>query len=470
MDDGIAAEALGSDLGDRRLDARYRLLLERLGAQPQLSIPAACRGKAEVEAAYRFFDHPRVTPARLLASHFAATRQRMAAEPVVVVAQDTTEIDLTRPERVVGGPLAADHRCGFFSHSLLALTPTGVPLGLLGDRTWSRDPATVGQSKVRRKRQPLEDKESVRWIEGYRQCCEAARSLPGVEVICVSDSEGDVYEAFVEASTQNHAAKFVVRAGQDRRLADGEPLFLRDFVAATPVLGTRTVSVSPRTAPSSETRKRRQARGDREAVLTIQAAAVTPRAPWRVDGPLPAVPVTAVLAREAHPPAGEEPIEWLLLTDLPATTRAEAERVLDLYTQRWLIEVYFRVLKSGCGVEKLQLETAPRVLNALTVYKVVAWRVLLLTMLGRSCPELPCETVLAESEWKAVYVTVLRKALPESPPTLGEMVRLIAMLGGHLGRKGDPPPGPQAMWIGLQQARTLALGWDTFGPGAKTYA
>jgi len=470
MDDSIAAEALGIDLGDRRLDARYRLLLERLGAQPQLSIPAACRGKAEVEAAYRFFDHPRVTPDRLLAPHAAATRRRMADQATVVVAQDTTEIDLTRPERVVGGPLAADGRCGFFSHTLLAMTPGGVPLGLLDDRTWSRDPATVGQSKTRHKRQPLADKESVRWIEGYRQCCEATRSLPGVEVVCVSDSEGDLYEAFVEASTQNHAAKFVVRAGQDRRLAGEGRQFLHDFVASTPVLGTRAVEVSARVAPPSETRKRRKARGERAAVLTIQAATVTPRVPWRSDGQLPATPVTAVLARETNPPRGEEPIEWLLLTDLPATTPAEAERVLDLYTQRWLIEVYFRVLKSGCGVEKLQLETAARMLNALAVYKVVAWRVLLLTMLGRSCPELPCETVLAESEWKAVYVTVLRKALPESPPTLGEMVRLIAMLGGHLGRKGDPPPGPQAMWVGLQQARTLALGWETFGPGAKTYA
>ena len=470
MDDSIAAEAPGSDFGDRRLDARYQLLLERLGAQPQLSIPAACRGKAEVEAAYRFFDHPRVTPDRLLAPHAAATRRRMADQATVVVAQDTTEIDLTRPERVVGGPLAADGRCGFFSHTLLAMTPDGVPLGLLDDRTWSRDPATVGQSKVRRKRQPLAEKESVRWIDGYRRCCDAARSLPGVEVVCVSDSEGDLYEAFVEAVVQDHAAKFIVRACKDRRLAGEGRQFLHDFVAATPILGTRSVGVSQRIAPPSEIRKRRKARGERAAVLTIQAATVTPRAPWRSDGKLPATPVTVVLARETHPPAGEEPIEWLLLTDLPATTRAEAERALDLDTQRWPIEVYFRVLKSGCGVEKLQLETAARMLNALAVYKIVAWRVLLLTMLGRSCPELPCETVLTESEWKAVYVTVLRKVLPESPPTLGEMVRLIAMLGGHLGRKGDPPPGPQAMWVGLQQARTLALGWETFGPGAKTYA
>jgi hypothetical protein len=470
MDDSISAEADGCDLGDQRLNQRYHLLLERLGADPQLSIPGACRGKAEVEAAYRFFDHPRVTPVRLLAPHIAATKRRMAAEKVVVVAQDTTEIDLTRPERVVGGPLADDHRCGFFSHPLLAMTSAGVPLGLLADRTWSRDPATVGLSKVRRKQQPLEDKESVRWIEGYRQCCEAACALPGVTVICVSDSEGDLYEAFVEAQVQNHAAKFIVRACKVRRLAGEEQQFLHESVASTPLLGTRVLSVSKRYAPPSEVRKRRKARRERDAVLTIQAATVTPRAPWRVEGKLPSVPVTVVLASEANPPPGEEPIEWLLVTDLPTTTLAEAERVLDLYTRRWLIEVYFRVLKSGCGVEKLQLETAARMLNALTVYKIVAWRVLMLTMLGRSCPELPCDAALEEAEWKAVYAVLVRKKLPKKPPNLGTMVLLIARLGGHLGRKGDQPPGPKAMWIGLQKARTPALGWETFGPEARTYA
>jgi len=466
----IGSETDGCDLGDQRLNTRYRLLLERLGDHPQLSIPAACRGKAEVEAAYRFFDHDRITPTKLLAPHQIATRRRMADHACVVVAQDTTEIDLTRPERVVGGPLGDDHRSGFFSHALLAITPEGVPLGVLASRTWARDPRPVGVSATKHKRQPIDEKESRRWIEGYRECCDAARSLPGVEVISVSDSEGDLYEAFVEAQTLNHAAKFIVRACQNRRLIGEQPRLLWEFVASTPVLGTRVVKASRRTASPSETRKRRKARSEREAVLTIQAATVTPRAPWRPDGKLPSVPVTVVLAREANAPPGEEPIEWLLLTDVPAACRSEAERVLDLYTQRWVIEVYFRVLKSGCGVEKLQLETAARLLNALTLYQIVAWRVLQLTMLGRACPGLSCEAVLAEAEWKSVYVVVLQKRLPKAPPTLGEMVRLIAMLGGYLGRTGDPPPGPKAMWVGLQKARTLALGWETFGPGAQTYA
>ena len=470
MTDGIGADADGCDLGDERLNARYRVLLERLGDQPGRSIPAACRGEAEVDAAYRFLGNPKVTPAKLLAPHRAATLRRMAAEAVVVVAQDTTEIDLTRPARVVGGPLSDDRRCGVLSHTLLALTPTGVPVGVLADRTWARDPDTVGPSAGDRKRKPVADKESVRWVDGYRASCEAARAVPGVEVVCVSDSEGDMYELFVAAEQEGHAARFVVRACQDRRLVGEDAERLWATAAAAPVLGRRAVEVSARVANPSVTRRRRKARDGREAVLTIRAVTLTPRAPWRPGGKLPSVAVTAVLAREENPPPGEEPIAWLLLTDLPAGTAAEAERVLDVYTVRWQIEVFFRVLKSGCGVEKLRLETAGRVVNALALYRIVAWRVLRLTMLGRECPDLSCEAVLGGSEWKAVYVVVTGKRVPTTAPPLGVMVRLIARLGGYLDRKNDPPPGPKAMWIGLQKARTLALAWDTFGPGAGTCA
>jgi hypothetical protein len=467
--DEIRSEADGCDLGDQRLNKRYQLLLERLGGQPQLSIPAACRGEAEVDAAYRFFDHAKVKPAKLLAPHQAATVQRMAAQATVLVVQDTTEIDLTRPERVVGGPLADQRHFGFFSHLLLAMTPAGVPLGLLGDRTWARNPDTFGQSKRCHKRQPLADKESVRWIEGYQRCAEVARRLPGVEVIAVCDSEGDIYELFVAAHQQEHAAKFIVRACQSRRLEDDPASLLREFVASTPIVGTRAIAVSKRDAPAAEPRRRRQARSERNAILNIHVATVTPRSPQRCDGPLPNVPVNVVLAREANPPAGEAPIEWLLVTDLPAATLADAERILDLYTQRWWIEVYFRILKSGCGVEKLQLETDPRMLNALMIYKIVAWRVLLVTMLGRSCPDLPCDCVLEDAEWKSVYMTVLHKKPPHKPPPLAEFTLLLARLGGYLARKHDPPPGPKAMWIGLQHARILAIAWKTFGPEANTY-
>ena len=180
---------------------------------------------------------------------------------------------------------------------------------------------------------------------------------------------------------------------------------------------------------------------------------------------MPAVWVNVILVREENPPAGEEPIEWLLLTSLPVETFAEACTVMEYYCCRWEIEVYFRVLKGGCRVEDLQLQTAERFEACLAIYMIVAWRVLHVLMLGRECPEMRCDAVLSEAEWKSVYRIATRRQPPKKVPTLGEMVKLIAELGGYLGRKHDGPPGPKAIWIGMQRMRDFAQAWVLFGPG-----
>jgi len=465
----IVEETATADLGDERLNQRYRLILDRLGSQPSRSIPAACRGRADVEATYRFFDNPRVTEAAILASHAAAAEQRIARESVVLIPQDTTEIDLTRPEQVVGGPLSDPHRVGLLCHVLLAITPAGVPLGVVGGATWWRDAETFGESAATRKHKSIDEKESRRWVDGYRRCCALARSAPGTCVVSVSDSEGDVYECFAEAAAQGHAAKFIVRACQDRRLTsnENEPAKLFERVRSVAALGSFAVEASARRATTGDDRKRRQSRSARTATVSVRATTVTLHPPYRPDGKLPAVEVNLVLVREDNPPAGEEPIEWLLVTDLAAPDFAAAKQCVEYYTRRWDVEIYFRVLKSGCGVEKLRLESSERVVNALAVYRVVAWRVLSVLMLGRKCPEMPCDVVLEEEEWKAVYQVVTGEKPPRRPPPLGEMVRMIAGLGGYLDRPHDPPPGPKAMWIGLQQVRAFAMAWLAFGPGAK---
>jgi hypothetical protein len=465
----IAQETATAEFGDERLAHRYRLLLDQLGGQPSLSIPAACGGRAEVEAAYRFFDNPRVDEGAILASHVHATEERIAAESVVLIAQDTTEIDLTRPEQVVGGPLSDPRRVGLLCHVQLAVTPGGIPLGLVGGRTWWRDAETFGESVETRKHKPIEEKESRRWVEGYRRCCVLARSTPQTVVVSVADSEADIYECFAEAAAQGHAAKFIVRACQDRRLQTGDdgPAKLFEQARAAAVLGTLEVEVSARRASSGGDRKRRQSRSARSATVKLRSATVTLHPPYRPDRKLPAVTVNVVLALEESPPAGEVPVEWLLVTDLDVSGVAAVTRCLEYYTRRWDAEVYFRVLKSGCGVEKLQLETTERVVNALAVYRVVAWRVLSVLMLGRECPDVLCDAVLEEAEWKSVYQVATGRKPPRRPPPLGVLVRLIAGLGGYLDRPNDPPPGPKAMWVGLQQTRMLARGWLAFGPGAK---
>lgn len=461
MPSWIEDELRTADLPDSRLNDRYRVLLARLSDQPTLSIPAACNGWAETQAAYRFFDNDKVDDQRLLKPHFEATLERIRQQPVVLIAQDTTELELTRAEERVGGPLGDEDHWGVHTHLALAVTPERLALGLVSSHTWARDPATFRKRKQKQGK-PIEQKESHRWLEGYRRACAVAASAPQTQVIALSDSEGDIYECFAAAADgEGPKADWIVRACQDRCVRDGEATAeakLFATVAAGPALGTLEIAVSGRKAQSHGGSPRRQARSARTTRVAVRACRVVLQAPERLGGKVPPVPVHAVLVREVQPPAGEAAIEWLLLTSLAATTFAQAGDVIRYYTCRWEVEVYFRVLKGGCAVEELQFETTARFVNCLAVYQIVAWRVLFALRLGRECPEMPCDAVFAEAEWRAVYQVVVGQAAT-TPPSLGQMVIWIAQLGGYLNRKGDGPPGPQTMWIGLQRARDFALTW-----------
>ena len=168
--------------------------------------------------------------------------------------------------------------------------------------------------------------------------------------------------------------------------------------------------------------------------------------------------VTALRAREESPPTGGEPLDRRLLSNRPVETLAAAVELIQWYATRWSIEVFFRILKIGCRVEALQLSTLERLEPALALYLIIAWRIQCLTVLGRVTPDRPCDAVLDFAEWQAVYVAIHHCPPPTIPPPLSAMLGWIARLGGHLGRKSDGPPGPKALWIGLQRARDLAWG------------
>lgn len=479
----IEHETQAADFGDQRLDARYRILLNQLSERPSLSIPAACGGLAETTAAYRFFDNDKTTPDKVLAPHRQATLTRIHAERVVLVAQDTTELDLTRRHEKVGGPLNGGTRWGLHAHPLLAMTPQRVPLGVVAATLWSRDPKELekpaAQRKKERRQKPFAQKESHRWLAGYESACQLAAEAPDTQVICLSDSEGDIYECLLAgACDESKRADWIVRANHvDRALAaenepdpnskaaDEERQNLLQLLACQAPLGTMTVAVSQRHASLNDDRKRQKPRSARTAQVTVRSVRTLLNSPQRSG--LPPVYVNAVWVREEHPPEGDEPIDWLLLTSLPVTTFAEASLVASYYACRWEIEIFFRVLKSGCKIEELQLERVDRLEVCLALYLIVAWRVLYVLKLGRECPEIGCDAVFTEAEWKSVYVITKQKAAPQSPPTLGELVPLIASLGGYLDRKGDGPPGPQTMWIGLQRLRDFALAWSHFGPATR---
>ena len=475
------------DLKDKRLNDRFGEVLSQLGGHPTASIPAACGGYAETTAAYRLFDNDKVNFQNVLQPHIDATRRRIADQPVVVLAQDTTEVDLTRPEQQVAGagPLDGGSRRGLLLHPMHAFTPDGTPLGTLHATVWTRDdepPPPAAERSSRRKQTPIEQKESHRWIDAFRRAREEARLAPNTRFVCAADSEADIYELLVEVQAEPCEVEWIVRACQNRalqgdhekntetaELADAVGNHLREEVLAQDVLFTQTIKVRGRKAKiGCEDRGRRQPRKSRTAEVEVRAARVTLRPPWRPDRKLPPVSVNVVLVREIAPPAGEPPVEWILITNLPIDTIEQVRQVIQYYCVRWMIEVFFRTLKSGCRVESRRFEQVDRLLPCLAVYLIVSWRTLYVCRLGRSFPDISCEAIFEPAEWKSVYRVVRREPPPSAPPKLSEMVRMVAQLGGYVNRKGADEPGPQTVWLGLQRTHDMALCWQLFGPEAKT--
>lgn len=472
--DWAREEMAGVDLGDARLDKRAATLLSTLGNRPNLSIPAACNGRAEMKAAYGFFDHEKVTFAKVLEPHIECTRQRMAEHQVVLLVQDTTEIDLTRPEQEVIGVGELDGvRRGFLLHEVQAYTPQGTPLGTAYaesvNRTDGVSHASTSEKQLERKHTPIEEKESMRWLNGLREAREVAQLLPGVCCVCVADSEADIYELFSEPRGEQ-PVHWLIRACQDRALNDKRGGHLREEVLATPVLYEVDLKIRGRKAKTAaEDRSRRQNRETRRAKVEVRAKTIVLRPPYRPDRKLPPVTVNVVIVREPNPPAGEPAVEWMLVTTLPIDTPEQVRTIVEYYCVRWAIEVLFRTLKSGCRIERRRFEHIDRVLPCLGLYLIVAWRTLLVCHLGRECPDMDCETIFEPSEWKAVWVAVHQQEPPKKAPRLSEMVHLVASLGGYIERRNSEP-GPQTVWIGMQRMYDLAWAWDTFGPGAKTGA
>jgi len=458
-----------ADLGDERLDARLELLLSALGCRPTLSIPAACGGRAEMEAAYRFFDNAKVTFDKVLQPHVARTVQRLAGQKVGLLVQDTSEIELTRPDQQVTGVGELDEsRRGFLLHGMHAFTPEGTPLGTVWaeilNRTEGVSHASKAEKERAKKHTPIEEKESLRWLTGLREARALAEQLPEVQCVCVADSEADIYEWFAEP---RGAAHWLVRACQDRALEAGPGPHLREQVLTTPVLYKVELLIRGRKAKTAiEERSRRQNRETRQAVVEVRSATLTLRPPWRFDRELPALTVNVVLVREPKPPAGEAAVEWILVTTLPIDTPEQVRTIVEYYCVRWCIEVLFRTLKSGCRIEKRLFEHVDRLTPCLALYLIVAWRTLFVCRMGRECPDLDCEAIFEPSEWKAVWVAVHQKKPPKKAPRLSEMVHLIARLGGFVERPKSEP-GAQTVWIGLQRMYDLAWAWDSFGPGAK---
>lgn len=453
MEDWVINETNESSFGDKRINKRYSIILEELGKKPEISIPAASKGFKETIGAYRFFNNEKVTSEKILEPHVNATIERMRSHRVVLLAQDTTELDYSGQKELEGaGPLTYKTRRGFLNHPTIAITPDKLPLGIICTKIWSR-PWEEEKKEDRRKR-AINEKESRIWIESYQRSCEIASLVPETQIVNISDREGDIYELFMDYHEHKlqPKAELIVRAAQNRRLLEKKTEDkskyekIWDKLKKEEKLGEIEFFIGDKQNDSK-----------RKVVQTIRSATVTLKAPERTDIKLPHLEINAVLAIEENPPEGKDAVEWLILTTLEVKKFDEAVKVIDYYLCRWQIEIYFKVLKSGCKVENLQLEKAERLKRCLSIYMIIAWRILYVTMIGRSYPGINCEAVFETDEWKAVYIVVKQKQPPKEPPKLSEMVTMVASLGGYLARKNDLPPGPKTMWVGLQRAKDFVI-------------
>lgn len=467
---GWAAEELGqAKLGDERLTTRLVSLCNRFSQAPQSPINQACGGSAETKAAYRFFQNEDVAAADILEPHRRKTAERAKPHRTILALQDTTHLIYTNHPKTKG--LGAITRTkgknvekvvshGLLMHTCLAVTTQGAPLGLLDLNIFARQP----QSAERRRLPdvtPIEEKESYRWL----QSLEHAQSVSGdTQVVTVCDREADMYDLF-ELSVREKSP-VLVRACSDRginkkkRYHEKDVVHLWDFMLNQPAAGTKTIEIPGRrsTAPS-------KVRKARTAVLTIKFGSFVLNPPkdsilYRTTQP-PSLPMFAVYAYEATPPENEEErVEWMLLTNLPVTNFQEACEKIHWYCLRWRIEMYFKVLKSGFNVEDCRLATVDRLIRYLSVMSIVAWRILMLTLMARTEPELPCTELLSETEWRVLFHAVDKKsALPQSPPSIREAIIWIARLGGFLARKSDGMPGTVALWRGWKRLSDLTHGW-----------
>lgn len=446
----ISAELSGADLGDERLDRRLGLLADQLAERPGESFPKAL-DDAELEAAYRFFGNDRVSPEAILAPHFRQSARRAAEHERVLVVHDTTQFEFPGTSKREGlGRLIHPGAQGFFGHFSLALSADGarVPLGLLALETVFRLEKSIGHKNW------TPDKsrgERARWLN----CIDDAEMLLGgrTRAIHVMDREADSYALL--AALADRRRDFVVRSFQDRVLVDHEGR-LREVARATKPSLRREAPLSPRPRIPGPKGTRHPARRFRIANLSVAAIAVElPRTSESGKAALAAIGVNVIHVSEKRPPKGEPPIEWFLLTSLPIETPEAIAFAVDCYRARWVIEEFFKALKTGCKYESRQLESATSLLNALAIFAPVAWRLLLLRHLARSDTEAPATAALTTKQLQ-VLKAVAKKPLPPRP-TARDAMLAVAALGGHLKNNGDP--GWLVLGRGLHDLLLLELGW-----------
>jgi len=456
-DGSVVDELASGTLGDRRLDERRNRVVTVLERHPDRGFPGACETEAESEALYRFLRNPRVTPEAVIEPHLAATAARCAAAREVLVIHDTTDMVFPGAAPRQGLTSLGPDRQGFWVHASIAVSAEGqrAPLGVVALQSYAR---TQGPRRwpTNRARFTAPTKESRRWLDGVR----ATRTrLAATPVIHLMDREADSYEllaALIEAGE-----RFVIRATYDRTLiptADTPACRFSEALASATVVCQRDVAVATRGngGRTLSARTRHPARVGRIATLHVATQRMHLRRSALMTTGVPMLAVHVVWVHEIEAPPGVEPVDWRLVTTEPIGTRAQVLRIVDAYRARWLIEEYFKALKTGCAYEKRQLESLQTLRVALALLAPIAWRLLHLRYLARAHPARAATAVFTPRQLRVLRASPSGGRLTPAA-TVTDVLVVVARLGGHLQHNG--PPGWLVLTRGLIKLRDMELGW-----------
>lgn len=464
-------EFAGIEFGDKRLNERIKRTSQMLYEKPIASINEACGGWIDTKAAYRLFDNNKVKADKIIDALRQATLKRMKDHKTVLAIQDTTFFNYDSHESKTGLGIIHSNKVpvqGILAHNTLITTVDGLLLGLFDQKIYAR--------KIKKKRSPhyskIKNKVSYRWLESIQTL--RTHISENQSCIVIGDREADIFELM--DGCQGLAFVFIFRSTHDRVVGERQRRwgaeqnaneYLIEFIEKKEIKTQIEIEID-----DHKTQKKRIAK------LDLRFAPVTFPAPWRldynVDGPSQKnqdrptgsrlkVNLFVVEVKEENAPKGSQKIHWRLLTSIPVDTISSAKKVIELYQLRWTIEIYHRVLKSGCQVEQCRLETFARLERCLTLYSVIAWRLLWMTKMNQKEPNEKCTKIFSPEEWHALYrISNKTKSLPKQIPSIRQSIRWMAQLGGFLARKSDGEPGITTVWRGWQSLNNF-LHHSTYG-------
>lgn len=426
----VNKEFTKTKLSDRRLTKRSQQIARGVISQPNKSTPQQFPKLSDLEGTYRFFNNPNVMMHEILSGHYEQTGKRSRSYNTVLVLHDTTSFSFSGERHGLGSLRGKGSKLGYYCHASLCvgLSEHRDPLGLLATHVWTRTEQT------KKMREAAGHTEMTRWIKGVHK---ASKHLSqDIERIHIMDREGDSYGLFSELIKDEE--RFIIRGTTNRVTTEPENLF--DIVDAAPIQATRMVELSSRKqSPLPVARRVYPTRRQRKAKLEIRAKSVTLKRSGNLHGrrDIPkTIKVNVVCVSEINCPQGEPPVEWYLLTSEPIDTVNEILFIVDAYRARWLIEEFFKAIKTGCEYQKLQYETYDALLRALGIYLPVAWVLLRLRYLSGINEETPAAMVFNNIQL-AILRTFSESLLPKEL-SLRQAFLLVAKKGGHIKNNGEP--------------------------------